>query len=657
MGFQVSPGVEVKEIDLTGIIPTLSTSAGACVGQFTWGPVNYRTLIDQETKLYNTFGKPETNTYVSFFTAANFLAYGNNLRVVRVANSASNNAVSGGNTNALLIANEQIYEQTYYTGAGTFGEFAARYPGAKGNSLKVSVCGSRTAYASNASAQAVALGGSLNTANHVIGDAKTGNTKIFLNGSANTHVKAGDWIHFGNTSRGTKYKVTFANLTMYAFTPALTANVAANTVIQRQWEYYDQFDGAPGTSSYVLNKFGKNDELHLIVVDENGLFTGVPGTVLEKYSHVSKASDNKDDTGTSQYYPKVLFEQSKYIYWGDHDTNGTNWGSEALNTTFTDVSLPRRLSLNGGTDQVVTAGALQLGWDLFANADVVDASLLLAGDADLTLSNYIIQSVAEVRKDAVAFVSPPRSVCVNNIGSEADDVVLYRNGTVDENGDVVTAGLTSSSYGFMDSGWKYQYDKYNDTYRFLPLNGDMAGLCARTDKTRDPWFSPGGFNRGQIKNVVRMSWNPGQTERDVLYTSGVNPVVSFPGEGTILYGDKTLQTKPSAFDRINVRRLFIILEKAIARAAKYSLFEFNDEFTRAQFVSMVDPFLRDIQGRRGIFDYRVVCDTTNNTGEVIDSNRFIGDIYIKPARSINFILLNFVAVRTGVSFDEVVGKF
>lgn len=668
MGFLVSPGVNVTEIDLTTIIPTLSTSTGALVGQFIWGPAEERTLIDQEVKLFNTFGKPDSNTFVSFFSAANFLAYGNNLRVTRVANTFSNNAVSGGNTNARLIANETVYENSYYAGQGTFGQWAARYPGNLGNSLKVSSCGSKTAYASNATYQS---GGTLTTNAGVVGPLVVGNTRIHMNGTtANANVSVGDYIRFVGATPTvlgrTYYKVNFANNNMYIVTPGLKTNVAANTSILRKWEYADEFDGPPGTSSYATEKGGFNDELHVIVIDENGVFTNKVGTILEKFPNMSKASDAKDDTGSSTYYPKVLFERSKYIYWGDHETGGTNWGTPALGTTYTNVLIPRRYSLTGGADNAVTAGDLMRGWDLYRDADIVDASLLITGDAadvagsgveNNTLPQYIIDNVCLKRLDCVAFFSPPRATCVNNIGGEADDIVTFRNGVFDENGDIVSGGLSSTSYAFLDSGWKYQYDKYNDVYRFIPLNGDMAGLCARTDRTLDPWFSPGGFDRGQVKNAVRLAWNPSQTERDTLYTNGINPVVSFPGEGTLLYGDKTMQTKPSAFDRINVRRLFIILEKSIARAARYSLFEFNDEFTRAQFVSLVEPFLRDIQGRRGIYDFRVVCDTTNNTGEVIDSNRFVGDIYIKPARSINFIQLNFVAVRTGVSFDEVVGKF
>jgi phage tail sheath protein FI len=260
-----------------------------------------------------------------------------------------------------------------------------------------------------------------------------------------------------------------------------------------------------------------------------------------------------------------------------------------------------------------------------------------------TVANEYL-TVAANRKDCVAFVSPAQANVVGALAS-ADAVVDYRN------------ALTSTSYGVMDSGWKYQYDKYNDVYRWIPLNADVAGLCVRTDLQRDPWFSPAGLNRGQILNLVKLAFNPTQTDRDTLYKGGVNPVVSFPGEGTVLFGDKTLQGRPSAFDRINVRRLFIVLEKAISVAARSSLFEFNDEFTRAQFVALVEPFLREVQGRRGIYDYRVVCDDTNNTPAVIDRNEFIGDIYIKPARSVNFIQLNFVAVRSGVAFDEIVGRF
>jgi hypothetical protein len=309
------------------------------------------------------------------------------------------------------------------------------------------------------------------------------------------------------------------------------------------------------------------------------------------------------------------------------------------NTTFNTTH-----PLTGGVDDSPNAGQITSAYDKFENPDSVDVSLLMAGaTSGSTVPNHLI-GIAESRKDCLVFISPDREDVIDNYGDESTDVAA------------AAAALTKSSYAVMDSGYKYQYDKYNDTYRWVPLNGDIAGLCVRTDSQRDPWFSPAGLNRGVIKNVVKLAWNPTKTERDTIYKAGVNPVVTFPGEGTILYGDKTLLNRPQAFDRINVRRLFIVLEKAIARAARSSLFEFNDEFTRAAFVNIVEPYLRDVQGRRGIYDFRVVCDTTNNTAEVIDQNQFVGDIYIKPARSINFIQLNFTAVRTGVDFEEIVGR-
>jgi len=335
--------------------------------------------------------------------------------------------------------------------------------------------------------------------------------------------------------------------------------------------------------------------------------------------------------------------------------NGNASSNTAANMSSVDVNAkPTTKSLAGGSDGGGEANIaftyLAAAYDKFASAEEVDISLVLTGKArggtyGEQLANYLIDNVAEVRKDCVVFASPERGDTVGVTTGQAENIVEFRN------------ALRSSSYGVLDSGYKYAYDRYNDVYRYVPLNGDTAGLCVRTDNIRDPWFSPAGFNRGQIKNIVKLAYNPDKADRDTLYKAGVNPVVTFPGQGTVLFGDKTLLAKPSAFDRINVRRLFIVLEKAIATAAKFTLFEFNDDFTRAQFRNLVEPYLHEIQGRRGIYDFKVVCDTTNNTPEVIDSNQFVGDIYIKPARAINFIQLNFVAVRTGVEFSEVVGQF
>jgi phage tail sheath protein FI len=386
----------------------------------------------------------------------------------------------------------------------------------------------------------------------------------------------------------------------------------------------------------------------VVVIDEDGLFSGTRGTVLEKFPFVSKASDAKDDSGNNNFYKEVIANKSKYIQWASHPTTistGTAWGSTANASAFANLTANVLSSLSGGVDGTISTANVVTAYDFFNNAEAVDISLIVSGPSDAATIPVALIATAEARKDCVVFLSPPKSNCVDNAGSETTNIKTYRD------------TLTSTSYAVLDSNWKYQYDKYNDVYRWVPLNGDVAGLCARTDLERDPWFSPGGLNRGIIKNVIKLAWNPTKTNRDDLYVKGINPIVSFQGEGTVLFGDKTMLSKPSAFDRINVRRLFIVLEKAIARAARFSMFEFNDQFTRAQFVALVEPFLRDVQGRRGITDFRVVCDDTNNTGEVIDRNEFIGDIYIKPARSINFIQLNFVAVRTGVSFDEVVGKF
>ena len=408
------------------------------------------------------------------------------------------------------------------------------------------------------------------------------------------------------------------------------------------------FTSAPGTSDDVANHGGANDEIHIAVVDAGGLFTGTKNTVLETFPFVSKASDAMNlGTGSSNYYKQVIFNQSKYIYAidpPDYANTSATWGQTSANTSFASIT-PKYISysLSAGVDSVPTDANTNSAYDLFSNKEAYDISLLLTANGSTTVQSHVID-IAATRKDCVAFISPPSSAVVNNAGSESSAISTW-----------LTNLSKSSSYAVADSGWKYQFDVYNNVYRWIPLNGDIAGLCVATDNVQDPWYSPAGFNRGSIKNCIKLAWNPSKTYRDTIYAAGVNPVVSFTGQGTVLFGDKTLQSKPSAFDRINVRRLFIVLEKAISMAAQYSLFEFNDEFTRAQFVAMVVPFLREVQGRRGIYDFKVVCDTTNNTPQVIDSNQFVGDIYIKPARSINFIQLNFVAVGTGVDFNTIVG--
>jgi hypothetical protein len=631
MAFQLSPGINVSEIDLSTVVPSVATSIGGVAGNFNWGPVNEVTTITDEVRLVERFGKPDTINYEYWFSAANFLAYSNNLKVVRAANTTSTlNATANGA--GVLIENESDYQDNHETASNTtFGPFAARYAGGLGNSLRISICPSTQAFSSN-----LTLTDSV-TANSTA----AGNTTIQVTGNPTTNVYVGDLVSFDS---GTTYirvtAVTASNITVASAVSAITG--PAN--ILRKWQYADNFGVTVGTSDYASSRGGSGDELHVVVVDEDGKFTGSANTVLEKYAFVSKASDAIGADGASNYYKTVINNKSRYVWWMAHQPGGVNWGNTASATTYTNINVPFSASMTAGVDGTIGNTEIVAAYAKYANADAVDISLMVSGPGNATIASALI-ATAETRKDVMVFLSPTRASVVDNAGSETTAIVSYRD------------GLTSSSYAVMDSGYKYQYDKYNDVYRYVPLNGDIAGVCARTDLERDPWYSPGGLNRGIIRNAIKLSWNPTKADRDNLYVKGVNPVVTFQGEGTVLFGDKTLLSKPSVFDRINVRRLFIVLEKTVARAARSSLFEFNDQFTRAQFVNLVEPYLREVQGRRGITDFRVVCDESNNTSEVIDRNEFVGDIYIKPARSVNFIQLNFVAVRTGVAFDEIVGRF
>lgn len=693
-GFQVSPGINISEIDLTTIVPSTSTTVGAIAGVFRWGPVGERLLISSENDLVRLFGRPTSINPETFFTAASFLGYSNALFVARAANTSvvfsaiANTSAFAANA-AHTIANEDDYD-TKEAGFDSAVDFIARCPGAIGNSLKISVCDSATAF------QSV-----VNLASNTVGDSNVSfdNTLLTLNVSASqarirvtntnavgvtnaqavtfaTAVSAlfsvGDFIEVGNTSIGTQsLRVTAValvnadaaasntgvagtcdiNLTL-ADPLKLSTNISANAV-SRSWEYASQVDSRPGTSVFQSQTSVGNtaaiDELHIVIADEDGQFTGAPGSVLEVYRGLSRATDAKTSDGASNYYKTVLNEVSEYVWWAGDRANALS--APAATLVSSTNTKPGTLSFQGGVDNdetTVPFADIARGYDLFASAEEVDISLLLTGISrggtnGEQSGNYLIDNIAEVRKDCVVFISPQRADVVNQPATAAANIVELRN------------TLRSSSFAVMDSGYKYMYDKYNDVSRYVPLNGDIAGLCVVTDNARDPWFSPAGTSRGQIRNTIKLAFNPGKAERDLLYKNGVNPVISSPGEGTILFGDKTLLSKPSAFDRINVRRCFIVLEKTIARAAKSLMFEFNDEFTRTQFRNLVEPFLRDVQGRRGITDFKVVCDGSNNTAEVIDSNRFVGDIYVKPARSINFIQLNFVAVRSGIEFSEITG--
>jgi len=666
MAFQVSPGVNVTEKDLTNIVPAVSTSSGGIVITAEKGPIDEITTVTSEQELAEIFGKPTADNFEEWFSAANFLGYGNNLKVVRPITGLLNSVSTG---SAVLIKNTADYLDTYYSASGAgqvsnIGTWAAREAGTLGNSLKVSLCPNSTAFGPHSQSGTLIV----NDATAAIGDTT-------ITADDGSLVQVGDILEFGDATAvpstsgapsGFYYKVTAIStnvLTIARFNPqtgvtetgGLRHAIADDAKFLRHWEYYFNFSTPPSTTDDTAAAGGSNDEMHIAVIDEDGSITGTAGTILETFEGVSQAFDAKTSTGASNYYPQVIYQQSKYIYWIDHIatlSDGVTKVGTTFDNTVGDAFVVSNTSLTAGTDDFAATNAeIATAYEKFNDVENVDLSLLLCGPSQTSADDTgdtkatAVMDIATARKDCVAFISPARAdvVGVANAITQTQNVVGFAD------------GLPSTSYAVIDSGYKYMYDRYNDVYRFVPLNGDIAGLCARTDSIADAWFSPGGFNRGQIRGAVKLAFNPNQTQRDELYKSKVNSVVSFPGQGTVLFGDKTAQSKPSAFDRINVRRLFIVLEKAVSTAAKFQLFEFNDEFTRAQFRNLVEPFLRDVQGRRGITDFSVVCDDTNNTGDVIDRNEFRADIFIKPARSINFIQLNFIATRSGVAFSEVAG--
>jgi phage tail sheath protein FI len=762
MPFQLSPGVNVTEIDLTTVIPAVSTTEAAIGGVFRWGPVDKPLLIQNEDQLVNRFGKPTSANFETFFTAVNFLSYADALYVSRAHHSSGNNVLNStasiqqgsivvsstahgaangdvvfgpgipagaivanvnslnefelsipadvtataavqifddnysfnaiANTNAAQLSSQITKnEDDYITAEGNYDtdvQFVAKYPGELGNSLRISVCDSAAAFngttdlltvdtANTLTANVVLTIGS-NTATISVQNAAAGalvgdaNSSAAVLASVVSTLTINDLIRAGNSSIGTQDLVISS---IGAVTKSLTgsdetgvATVVVNftdryslssdfssTNLQRFWGGASVVDKAPGQSSYQVasGNTAAQDELHVVVYDEDGKISGIPGTVLEVYQGLSRATDSKTLDGGNNYYKNVLNQSSRYVWYG-HDISGAASATAALLASSSNLGAYSK-SFIGGRDTKdesnISVGDVITAYDQYKSAEDIDISLVITGKSrggsqGQQLGNYLVDNIAEARKDCVVFISPDRADVVNNTSGDIEqDVVAFRN------------ACRSTSYAVMDSGYKYQYDKYNDVYRYVPLNGDTAGLTAYTADVNDAWWSPAGFNRGQIKNIVRLAWNPKKAERDVLYSNGVNPVVNFPGQGIVLFGDKTMLSKPSAFDRINVRRLFIVLEKAIATSAKFTLFEFNDPFTRASFVNLVTPFLRNVQGRRGITDFAVICDDTNNTGAVVDANEFVGDIYIKPARSINFIQLNFVAVRSGVEFSEVIGQF
>lgn len=707
MPFQVSPGVNVSEIDLTTTTPAVSVSTGAIVGRFSKGPVNQLTTITSETELVNIFGAPNETNYRSFFSAANFLAYSGDLRVCRVVSATAKNAVNGvSETTTPVFATlspiaqpsttDSIADgsQTSYTlSRDTFGETPTASLDSDGSDLTIdTVNGSVITFSS-------APGGAFTV---TIPARKRFELSSYpASPAASTSITSDDNRNF---VEGVDFDIVTdgSNVSSIQFKPEVDAPADGTETVTLNVTIFDapvtssSFDGAQfldaepagldadvqiiakhagqhangiqvymADSSTTFNSldFGyysgdtPNNKTEEEVERWRGNFNSEPEAgfvhvvvasgpeVLEVYESLSKSSSGRLPDGSNIYYMEYVNEYSPRIYIANHPSN-MDWGTGASTSMLPETY---SVTLGGGVDGDSgndIDSAFSLGMDLLADPETVDFSIWVTGEAadvseTAAVQNYAI-GIAESRKDVVVVVSPPAAACLSTT-PESDIVDHF-------------VGVTNSNYAFADSNCKYQYDKYNDKYRWIPMNGDIAGLMARTDDERDPWFSPAGFNRGIIKNVVKVAWNQTKSNRDTLYKKSLNPVVTFPGQGTVLFGDKTFTSKPSAFDRVNVRRLFITLEKTISNAAQFTLFEMNDEFTRSQFVSLVEPFLREVKGRRGIFDFLVVCDTTNNTPQVVDSNQFVGDIFIKPSRSINFIQLNFVATRTGTNFEEIVGS-
>jgi len=571
-----SPSVLVREVDLSSVVPAVSTSTGAYVGAFNWGPVEQPVLVGNESGLVEVFGSPDQTvdsapSSIDFLSATYFLKYAQSMYVTRVVGDAAANAKDSAAATNILVKNKDLFNGNL---GGT--AIAAKYPGQAGNSLSVKFI--------PASSDSTAWG---------------------------TGVGGAD---------------------------SATRNI---------------FDAVPSTSPYARDEGGEWDEVHVAVVDSDGFISGIKGTVLESFGFLSKARDAKTQSGENNYFVDVINNKSEWV-WLDEDKVPfivENAGNLAQNQADPTVKEFVNRALGGGLadHSNVTTGSYQLGWDTFSDADKVQIDLAIVGNhsgvASTTMTNYVT-AIAEgpTRRDCVVVASPPRDFVVGVAPSTAvSNTVTWSN------------GLNASSYLIVDNNYLKIYDKYNDKYEFIPAASSTAGLMAATDRVAAPWYSPAGQRRGRYLGITSLSYTPDKSQRDTLYKANVNPIVNLPGQGVLLYGDKTKEARPSAFDRINVRRLFLAIERAIKLASANVLFEFNDEFTRAEFVNIVEPFLREIQGRRGITDFLVVCDESNNTPAVIDSNRFVASMFIKPARSINYVTLNFVAVRTGIDFQEVVG--
>ena len=656
----LSPGVAIQERDLTlGSIESVEVNVGAFAGPFTQGPVLEPVRISSEAQLLEVFGEPTNANAEYWWTAASYLAYGGVLDVVRASTSGQLTASDDSTTTpySLKIANKDAYEAVYRDAAANPWHFAARSVGASSNAIRVSVIdkGADVMLTLDGALSTTTVGTQVQTAAGSPNGAKSG--YIYAWDAANNKVSlitSDSWVATDIIENG---------VTDLEVTAAVNWYDQQSVYSGLKW---NQIAPRPGTSPHVSARGGANDELHVVVWDATGAITGTPNSLLEKLTYLSKANDAKTAEGAQNYYPQAILEKSSYVYWGKHEADaydvsgnaavssnniqGTaNAGSDST-TTFDLLGALSYTFQKGAETGTATSAEIITAYQEFTDTETVQIDYLIMGPGDATSkvnSQAIAQSLATIasgRKDCVAFLSPFKGdvVGVTSSADQTKNVIDF------------FQTVASSSYAVLDNGWKYVYDRFADKYRWIPCNGDVAGLCASVTANGTPWFSPAGLNRGGIRNAIKLAYSPTKAERDSLYQNRINPITSLPGQGIVLFGDKTALASPSAFDRINVRRLFLVAEKTIGNAAKGVLFEVNDEFTRNNFKNVVEPYLRGIQAARGITDFLVVCDETNNTAAVIDSNEFKADIYIKPARSINFITLTFIATRSGVAFEEVV---
>ena len=713
-----SPGLVVREVDLTiGRVDTATTKAGAIVAPFQKGPVNEPTTIENEQDLIDNFGEPLDidKHYEYWLTASSYLSYGGILSVVRSDDDDLQNATDDGSPEIKILSSQDYNNKGYDLNALSNTVVAARNPGSWANGIKVAiidgvadqqiVAGITTLTVGVGVTQAVPTGTVLpgvGTTTVLDGFFKGIITEV---SGATIGVKFVAHVSAAGIETSKDYQpggVYEFNSGVISYGMSANTGGGSTTTAGTPIDWFDQQEitlsnstikwntlaERPGTSSYASSRSSRHDEVHVVVIDDKGEVTGNAGTVLEKHLGLSKAKDAEFSAGSPSYWRKYLYNNSNQIFGMGGPTAASSgitttsfefggftketdnaWDQDAQGISFAGsgshvFTLTGGKNYNGQTG-IQTAGAMKAsvggitaGYDLFEDKDQFDVDFLIMGSGNYpqyeaqAIANKLI-SIAELRKDVVAFISPNRGAFLND--SAVGTGTLNSGADITDNVVGFYAPITSSSYAVFDSGYKYMFDRFSDTFRYVPLNGDIAGTCARNDINNFPWFSPAGTARGGILNAVKLAYTPNQTQRDVLYSNRINPVIFSPGAGIVLFGDKTGFGKASAFDRINVRRLFIFLEEAISAAARDQLFEFNDEITRTNFVNIVEPFLRDVQSKRGIFDFRVVCDETNNTAAIIDSNEFVADIFIKPARSINFIGLTFVATRTGISFDEVIG--